>query len=217
MYTLDLSGPDRFGSYGILDIETTGLDGAEDDLVAVGLGYYEDSAAADVEVITRASVRNDERALMSEAYAWLTRRKPEGLVTYNGAEFDLPFLRAKADALGVDRRLPLEDEHLDLFSERKRLAEQANAKWPRLEECLEAYGLPVPETMWDGAVLTNERFGEEVGPRYLTALETLEFERVHDLESTIREYTAADIEATIALYEADVGRGDGPSDSNGRP
>lgn len=215
MYTLDLAARDCFDAYGVLDIETTGFDGAEDDLVAIGVGYYDGSGPADVEVITRASVRNDELALVSEAFAWLDRREPEGLVTYNGADFDLPFLEAKIASLDPEHLPPLEGQHVDLFTERKRLATQANAKWPRLEECLEAYDLPVAETVWEGEVLTNQAFGEALGPRYLAALEALEFGHVHDLEATIREYTAADIEATIALYEADVGRGYVPTYTRG--
>lgn len=79
-----------------------------------------------------------------------------------------------------------------------------NKKWPSLEECLTSYDLPLYETTWRGDTLTNTRFGEELGPEYLAALEN--GSELTELEAVIHEYTASDIEANIALYEADVGR-----------
>ncbi len=206
MYTIDLPATDRFSAYGALDIETDGLDGATDRLVAIGVGYHDGAGDPEVEVHTLSAARGDEAALVETAFAWLDRRAPEGLVTYNGTEFDLPFLRARLGALGVEALPGLSGRHVDLFTERKRLAAVDGEKWPRLEECLEAYGLPVVETDWEGEPLTNVRFGEELAPRYLRALSGLEFDRVRALEAVIREYASADVEATVALYEADAGR-----------
>lgn len=206
MYTLDLPESDHLETYGVLDIETDGLEGAEDHLVAIGVGSVDGSGPPEVDVLTLASARGDESALIESAIEWLDRRSPDGVVTYNGTSFDLPFLEARLSTLGLESGLGLAGRHIDLFSERKRLASAAGERWPRLEDCLKAYGLTVAETVWEGAPLTNARFGEELAPRYLRALDGLEFGRVRALERVIHAYTTADIEATIELYEADVGR-----------
>lgn len=209
MYTLEIDARDRFGAYGTLDIETDGFDGKTNELVAIGVGYYEASGSPDLEVFTRRQFA-DEAALIGAAFEWLTARHPEGVVTYNGLEFDFAFLDAKLEALGVDPGPSPPSPHVDLFAPRRRLADRAGTKWPSLEECLRAYDLPVAETAWEGEPLTNARFGEDLAPRYITAIETGEATRAAAIDRTIDAYTAADIEATIALYEADVNRGYDP-------
>lgn len=204
MNTLDRAETDRLPTYAAMDIETTGLDGTEDSLVAIGVGYQAEAVPREVEVHTLADARGDEVALIETAFAWLDRREPAGLVTYNGTAFDLPFLAARLDALGAEVDLTHPGRHVDLFTERQRLATLADERWPSLEACLEAYDLPVAVTDWEGDVLTNRRFGEELAPRYVHALETMEFAVVHAIERVIRDYTAADIEATLALYEVDL-------------
>ncbi|KTG24435.1 hypothetical protein AUR66_16605, partial [Haloferax profundi] len=59
---------------------------------------------------------------------------------------------------------------------------------------------------WDKSEMTNERFGEELAPKYLSALEHGDWARADELEYVIRDYAVADTEATIALYEALLGR-----------
>lgn len=207
MYTRDLEQSDRFDRIATLDIETDGFDGRTNDLAAIGVGYYEAGTdRAEVEVVTRAASGNDEVAVIERAFEWVNRRDPPAVVTYNGGDFDLPFLRDRLNALEVEREPTFTGRHVDLYPPRKREADRLNQKWPRLEECLEAYGLPVSETRWDGRTLDNARFGEELAPRYLDALERADDGTVSGLEPTVREYAASDIEATIALYEADAGR-----------
>ena len=41
---------------------------------------------------------------------------------------------------------------------------------PKLEECLASYDFAEPVTEWDGRPVTNTRFGEELGPAYLSAV-----------------------------------------------
>lgn len=209
MVTVALEADQRFDSIGTLDIETTGLDGSTDELVAIGVGYYEAGReTAEVEVVTRARTRDDERTLLADAYGWLNERTPGGLATYNGADFDLPFLDDRLAALGCrdEVTLPCADSHVDLYRARKRAADRAGRKWPSLEEALGAYDLPVHSTHWEADELTNSRFGEVLAPRYLDALARGDDATVDELEETVVAYTAADVEATVALYEADAGR-----------
>lgn len=205
MSTPDLSDSERFDRYAAIDIETDGLDGAEDALVAIGVGFQSPDTDRDVTVHTLADARGDEATLIEMALEWLHRREPDGFVTYNGAEFDLPFLDAKLATLDADLDLDIVGQHVDLFAERKRLASLANEKWPSLEESLAHYHLVPAKTLWYGEVLTNTRFAEELAPKYLDALDTMEFVVVHALDDVICEYTSADIEATMSLYEADLG------------
>jgi hypothetical protein len=212
MTTIALPETDRFERFAALDIETDGLDGARDHLVAIGVGFQAASANREVAVHTLADARGDEARLIELAIEWLDRREPHGLVTYNGAEFDLPFLEAKLASLGHEPSLGLAVEHLDLFTERQRLASIKDEKWPSLEEALSEYDLRPAKTMWYDEVLTNTRFAEELAPRYLGALDALEFGLAKALDAVIVDYTAADIEATMSLYEADCGRAATTSD-----
>lgn len=200
----DLPTPERFDRFAALDIETDGLDGTEDSLVAIGVGFQTVDTDREVTVHTLADARGDEATLIETAIDLLHRRTPDALLTYNGAEFDLPFLEAKLDALDSTLTITLDGTHLDLFTERKRLATLADEKWPSLEESLAPYNLSPAKTIWYGEVLTNTVFAEELAPRYLHALETMDFGIVLALDDVIRHYTAADIEATMSLYEADL-------------
>lgn len=200
--------PDQcFDSIGTLDIETSGFDGATEDLIAVGVGYYEPNADAEVAVHTQLMFDGDERELIRNAYDWLNDREPECLATFNGAGFDFDFLVDKCDALGYRDRPDLLGwpNHVDLLSERKQRL-PPNRKWPSLEESLNAYEIPKYETTWNGKKLTNTRFGEELAPRYVDALASSDAGVLDELESVVVEYTESDIEANIALYEADAGR-----------
>jgi DNA polymerase elongation subunit (family B) len=159
-------------------------------------------------VITRAAVHGDERTLIKNAYSWLNERTPDGLATYKGASFDFTFLNDRMEALEIGERPSIRcaEKHVDLYPARKRIADQSGRKWPSLEESLDAYDLPIYSTQWEGAELTNNRFGEDLAPRYLTALAREDDSTLNELESTVIEYTASDVEANIALYEADAGR-----------
>lgn len=93
MYSIDLPETARFESYGVLSILADGRDGARDRLVAIGVVYVGDHGTPEVQVHTLADTRGDEGALVDEAFDWFARRACEALVTYDGAGFDMPFLR----------------------------------------------------------------------------------------------------------------------------
>lgn len=84
---------------GYLDIETTGLGFAESSLTVVGL-YTVDADGGNGTPYVYVQGRNLDRFAADVADCTL-------LVTFNGAQFDLPFLRGK---LG----LPLDQAHIDL-------------------------------------------------------------------------------------------------------
>lgn len=211
MHKLDLSGSHKFDSYGVIDIETDGFDGSVNSLVAIGAGFHDGSGSPEVAVSTYVSSGYDEASIIRHAYEWLNTFSPDGLITYNGTEFDFDFLSKKIDELDIQPQPSLPSNHLDLFSERKRLASQANKKWPRLEECLSAYNIPVDETEWNGNQLTGKLLAEKLAPKYFRAIKKDDRSKLQELETTIRRYTASDIDATIALYEADLGRKYNPS------
>lgn len=214
MFEIELDPDQHFDSIGTLDIETNGFDGSADELVAIGVGYYEaGSETAEVEVITRDAVRGDERTLIENTYRWLNERAPDGLATYKGTDFDFTFLNDRIEALGIRERPALDcsENHLDLYPARKRIADQTGRKWPSLEESLDAYDIPVYSTKWEGAELTNTRFGEDLAPRYLSAVAQENTTILNEFEPIVFEYTASDVEANIALYEADAGRNYTPS------
>lgn len=211
MYTHALEPADRFSRIGAIDIETNGLDGNTDSLVAIGTGYYDaDTTEFTWAVHTRAACP-DEFTLIRAAFSWLNDLQPAGIVTYNGKGFDLPFIRNRVRALGIGDPPGLVGTHIDLYPPRQRAANRADVKWPRLEECLTAYGIPCYEITWNGDLLDNSRFGSELAPAYLAAVDRGDDPTIRELEAVITPYAGSDIEATIALYEADAGRSYTPS------
>jgi len=221
-YPRDDPGGERFVT---VDIETTATDPADGELVSIGIGVHDRTdplTEATYETFHRrgegggaASPRptseagDGEAALVDRAMTFLDGVDADRLVTYNGVEFDVPFVADRLDRLGADVDLPAITEppaHLDLFLDRKRRADETGASWPRLEACLEAYGHAPPTTVWRGDPLTNARFGEELGPAYLRTLGTETGARFREqLTEVIDHYLIGDLEATLALFYADVG------------
>lgn len=193
-----------------LDIETTALDPSEGELVSVGIGVHDRAdplTEATYETFHRRG--EDEAVLLERAMARLDAADADALVTYNGAEFDLPFVEGRLDRLGAAVDFPPiidPPTHLDLFADRKRRAEREDVPYPSLEACLDAYGHAPAVTYWRGERLTNARFGEELGPAYLRTLGTETGARFREaLSAVVDRYLIGDLEATLALLYADVG------------
>ena len=200
----------RHARVATVDIETTATDPAAGELVSVGVGVHDrDDPLTDATYETFHRQGEDEAALVARAMACLDAADVDRLVTYNGCEFDLPFLAERLDHLGTAVDWPAVTEppaHLDLFLDRKERAEREGSKWPTLEACLEAYDHAPSTTHWRGAPLTNARFGEELGPAYLRTLGTETGTRFRErLTEVIDHYLVGDLEATLALFYADVG------------
>lgn len=208
MYTFDLPPEKHYDQYGTIDIETDGFDGAQNQLAAVGVGVFDTGESQpEIEVFTRGDANGDEIEIVREAFSWLNARSIEAVVTYNGTKFDFSFIHDRLEALGVEDKPSIATgNHIDLFPPRKRAAERDNEKWPSLEESLAAYDLDTYETVWNEQRLTNSLFGERFAPDYFSAIERGAMEEIEEYERTLFEYTASDIEATIALYEAEVNR-----------
>ena len=205
-YARDDPGDDRIATF---DIETTATDPADGELVSVGVGIHD--CAEPLTGATYETFHRDdgEAALVDRAMTRLAAADADALVTYNGIEFDLPFVEGRLDRLGADVDLPAVTSppgHLDLFLDRKRRADEAGEKWPTLEACLESYGHAPPKTVWRDAPLTNGRFGEELGTAYLRTLGTETGARFRaSLAEVVDHYLVGDLEATLALYYADLG------------
>jgi hypothetical protein len=207
-YPRDDPGHERLAT---VDIETTATDPADGELVSIGIGVHDRA-----DPLTEASYEtfhrdDDEVHLVDRAMARLEDADADRLVTYNGVGFDVPFVADRLDRRGAsaDVDLPAITEppaHLDLFLDRKRRADEEGVPWPRLEACLEAYDHAPPTTVWRGDPLTNARFGEELGPAYLRTLGTETGARFREqLVEVIDHYLIGDLEATLALFYADVG------------
>jgi DNA polymerase elongation subunit (family B) len=195
--------------YAALDIETSALDPSDGQTVAIGIGTVDVlGGEVSVDVLSYGAAQGSERTLIRRAFSRINEFDPTALVTYNGKSFDLNFLSGRIERLGFERepRLDCAEHHIDLFCPRKRKAERVGAKWPSLEKILSAHDLPVPSTKWRGRELTNRRFGEELAPVYMDVVDEDQQSRVQELESVIYEYTMTDVEANIAIYEADAGR-----------
>ncbi|MEX2226070.1 MAG: ribonuclease H-like domain-containing protein [Dehalococcoidia bacterium] len=107
----------RASSMAFFDIETTGLSGGTGTwVILAGLGSYEDGAFR-MRQYFLADIAH-ERAMLSMLAADLERF--EGLVTYNGRSFDMPFVQTRMTLARV--RYPCERHaHLDLLHAVRRL------------------------------------------------------------------------------------------------
>ena len=192
-----------------LDIETTHFKPARGETVSIGVGVHDRGSAsneASYELYHRNS-ENDESDIIEEALGRFDELGADALVTYNGREFDLPFLNDRLQLLGIDPinlKIDSPETHVDLYENRKRDAPR-HKKWPSLEECLASYGFDEPVTIWEGAPVTNARFGKELGPSYLESVVNGEAARNESLTEVIGHYLTTDLEANIALYYADIG------------
>jgi len=100
------------------------------------------------------------------------------------------------------------ETHVDLSKSRQAQCDRTGESWPTLEACLECYDYPIPETVWKEKELTNTRFGEELGPAYLEALEN---GGAGDFVEVIDHYLRTDLEANFAVFYADIGKQFTPS------
>jgi len=146
--------------------------------------------------------------MIRRAFERINEFDPNALVTYNGEAFDLDYLSKRIESLQFRQQpeLACRENHVDLFVSRKRSADEAGVKWPSLEEVLDAHGLTVQPTIWNGEELSNSLFGDRLAPEYLGAIAGDRTTAVDELEGIIHQYVCGDIQSNIALYETDAGR-----------
>jgi hypothetical protein len=192
-----------------LDIETTHYDPENGQTVAIGVGFHQlDSPGEEAEYTLLYRDGTGETALIKDAFNEIENSDADLLVSYNGRDFDIEFLQRRLSLLGNPIQTPSlhnQESHLDLLEIRKPEADRLGRKWPKLEECLEAYGYEPARTIWNGSEVTNTRFGDELGPAYLTALDLEATTKQRNLKAVIDHYLTTDLEANIALYNADIG------------
>ena len=190
-----------------LDIETTHWKASEGETVSVGIAVHDREAdELTYEPFHRAGA-DDEADMIERALGYVDDCGAEALVSYNGRDFDMDFLRDRLYRLGADNAVAdtdLLETHIDLLEDRKAVCDRTGQKWPKLEECLASYGFDEPETVWNGQPVTNKRFGEELGPAYLEAVAAGD-DQAETLREIIDHYLVTDLEANLAIYYADVG------------
>ncbi len=92
------------------DIETTGLSPARHQIYCIGTGWYEDGS---IQIRQYLSDRIDDEPELLSAFSADCRRF-QSLVTFNGAMFDLPFVRKRCEKAGMEDPFSGMDV-LDLF------------------------------------------------------------------------------------------------------
>jgi hypothetical protein len=204
-YPRDNPGFERVAT---IDIETTHFKPRQGETVSVGIGVHDPGTPGEEATYEHFHRdENGEAGLIARAYDRLNELDADGLVTYNGRGFDFGFLVDRLSLLGEEFRdaaLDTRETHVDLFEGRKAEADRQGKKWPSLEECLSAYDLTPSKTVWRGSEVTNTRFGEELGPAYLQAVDA-ESDEAEELREVIDHYLITDLEANFALYYADIG------------
>jgi len=212
-YDRDDAGYDRLAT---LDIETTHYDATKGETVSVGLAVHDRDTPAS-EITYECHHRDgpeDEAATIIAALERVDELDADALVSYNGSDFDMGFLRDRLEILGhgpVAPALADPQTHIDVFADRKAVCDRTGEKWPKLEDCLATYSYPEPTTVWQGRPVDNTRFGEELGPAYLAAVADGDRERQARLTEVIEHYLTTDLEANLALYYADIGVGFEPA------
>lgn len=204
----DLPDP-GFDRVATLDIETTAYKPAEGEVVSIGVGVHdvgEPAETIEYELHHRNSPSvGNEVQLIKQSLGAMNMSGADGLISYNGQDFDVDFLEQRLSINGAgqfDTQGLLLDDHIDLMKPRQQRCRETGEKWPSLEDCLASYDLPVPKTIWRGEPLTNTRFGEQLGPEFLRKLGNGDTE---DLVDVIEHYLRTDLEANFALFYADAG------------
>lgn len=193
------------------DIETTHYKPHQGEVVSIGIATHDrDTALGDADITIRHRTPNrDEAQLIAESLDHLDDLDVDFLVSFNGRDFDVGFLRDRLELLGHDPREPTlhtPELHLDLLhDDRKDVADDLGKDWPGLEEALDAYGYDAGIQAWRGEELTNTRFGEELGPEYLNAVAEENAAEANDLSVVINEYLTDDLLKNLRLYYYDIG------------
>lgn len=190
-----------------LDIETTHYDAEQGETVSIGLGVHErGQPASEAEYTTlHRKPALDEGEMIRGAFTEVDDLDADALVTYKGTAFDFEFLNDRLQILGEDASPATIGEHVDLYPPRKKHADARGDKWPSLEECLQSYGHEPPTTIWNGKVVTNTRFGEELGPALLDSIRNDDQTQWEQLVDVIEHYLVTDLEANLAVYHGDIG------------
>lgn len=166
-----------------LDIETSGF-GAEDTIFCVGLGRWLNNPQkfhVKQLIITEPQA---EGALLALVWQLMADAAVERWVSFNGASFDVPRLRARAKALAVDSAHELDVEHLDLM---KLVRSKSNRQ--------RRYGLRIQEVTRLGLVRRDDVPGKEAPERWRRFTRTQEPEL---LEGLIK-HNALDVLSLAAL------------------
>lgn len=159
-----------------LDIETVGLVDDPDPQkkgqmtpFAVGIAYRDHYGAIESDVLLRRDLsRAAERELLRNTAKWISSHpRADTLVTYNGADFDLPILLERAKQVSRPNnperwavRSILSESigdlvHRDLLDELKSLRHPTQ-KWPKLEQACEARSIEMEEVEYEQKTVTGE-------------------------------------------------------------
>ena len=149
-----------------LDLETTGLSAKRGDhIFLAGVGAWDDAGFC-VDVYC---VHHPAEEALAVALVLERLRAAEALVTFNGKTFDLPFLRARAEAHGLS--MP-EVEHVDLLAIARKRKHRAARGGLRLQQL---------EVDLLGLKREGDIPGREAPRRYAEYLEREDATRIHPL------------------------------------
>lgn len=173
-------------------------------VLAIALGSVAPTTDQQTTVLLRRSdSKNAEAMLIDRAIMWLQARRASTLVTYNGANFDLPILRNRAQATmpkvsfesSVSKRLnSMLDAatHRDLFHELRRRRGE-NAPWLSLEDACYEYDIEITSARYEREVV-NGGDVPRLGAKILdVATDSADEERV------LREYASEDVRPLLEL------------------
>jgi hypothetical protein len=189
----------------VLDIETGGLSPEVDRLLAAGLLLKDPDGQERVLVF-----RGSEREILEGLTQTLLSERPRILVVYNGLDFDLPFLAARARALGVGFPFELDPRDRVRVSGTAGVLGKEPISFPRVLK--RPVGLPIVDVF--GLVVRLQNQTRTLGPRLdlksvASALGVAEIgrphlphERIPEVpDDVLREYLRGDLFETLRLFE----------------
>ncbi len=211
---MQVDRPDHgYQRIGTFDIETTHYKPEDGEVVSIGVGVHERGTPLSDTTVRQFHRRpnRDEETVIEQAYSWLDDQDPDFLVSFNGRNFDLPFTDERLSMIqaskSIEPDIATEETHLDLLhDDRKEIADEMGDDWPNLEEVIKSYtGEEPSKHYWRGDELTNTRFGEELGPAYLDAVERENHAEMASLEVVIDAYLRQDLLHNLQIYYHDIG------------
>lgn len=128
------------------DIETTGFDKENDNIILMSLGYYTESNTFTVNQYFGQNLE-DEKNILENFLKDLKNFKI--WCSYNGKAFDEPFIRYRMNKYGIEFNLP--DKHIDLYRMIKPYKHQLNLERCNLKS-VERYAGIVRKDTIDGGI-----------------------------------------------------------------
>lgn len=152
----------------LLDIETTGLSPDLSTVFLIGCGYHEDQCLHTIHWLADTYDLNEEQSILNAFTLWLKQRMDAytttQIITYNGQNFDLPFLKRRFEQCGLI--FPLNPTLIEQNTDYFRCVSKHKHLWPLKDLKLHTF------SKWLGQKTSNTPSGRQLIKTYHAYIKT---------------------------------------------